>query len=237
MMRVVIVDDELHAREELACLLGEFGTVEVVAVCADAIEAIKAINRERPDILFLDIQMPVVGGFELLGMVEKSVMPHVVFVTAYDEYALKAFEEKTLDYLLKPVEKDRLDKTLEKLETILGKEEGPAEYGREKISRIPCAVAKRIKLIDPDEVEVVRSDAAGVYLVAAEGEFFTDLTLKVLEEQTLFEHCHRQYLVNLARIDEITLLDGGMAQIRTRSGHSVPVSRRYLKSFKERLGL
>lgn len=237
MMRAVIVDDELHAREELASLLGEFGSVEVVGVCADAIEAIKTINHERPDILFLDIQMPVIGGFELLGMVEKSVMPHVVFVTAYDEYALKAFEEKTLDYLLKPVERDRLGKTVEKLETILKQGESPVEYGRAKIGRIPCTVAKRIKLIDPAEVEVVRSDAAGVYLVTADGEFFTDLTLKVLEEQTLLEHCHRQYLVNLAHIDEITLLDGGVAQIRTRSGHTLPVSRRYLKSFKERLGL
>ena len=100
MIRALVVDDELHAREELAALLRDVGGCEIVAACANAVEAIKLINRQRPDVLFLDVQMPVLGGFELLGMIDQEIMPHVVFVTAFDEYALKAFEEKTLDYLL-----------------------------------------------------------------------------------------------------------------------------------------
>ena len=115
MMRALIVDDEIYSREELESMLKETGEFIVLGKCANAVEAIRAINRERPDVLFLDIQMPAINGFELLSMIDEKVMPSVVFVTAYDEYALKAFEENALDYLLKPVEKERLAKTVEKL--------------------------------------------------------------------------------------------------------------------------
>ena len=104
MIKAMIVDDELHAREELATLLEETKDVEIVASCANALEAIKQFNALKPQVLFLDIQMPMINGFELLSMIDAEKMPHVVFVTAYDQYALKAFEEKTLDYLLKPFE-------------------------------------------------------------------------------------------------------------------------------------
>jgi len=237
MIRAVIVDDEFHAREELSNLLSEIGSVEVVAVCANAPEAIKAVNRERPDVLFLDIHMPLIDGFELVSMLDDSVMPHLVFVTAYDEYALKAFEENTLAYLLKPVDKPRLERAIAKIKEHLRGGEAPNRYPRQALGRIPCVGAKRIKLIDLADVEAVRSEPSGIYLNTDEGDFFTDLTLKVIEEQTELVRCHRQYLVNLAKIDEIALLDGGMGEIRTFSGSILPVSRRYLRELKEHLGL
>ncbi len=236
MIRTIIVDDELHAREELAALLRELGGFEIVASCTNALEAIKVIHRERPALLFLDIQMPVLGGFELLSMIDEEVMPHVVFVTAYDEYALKAFEENALDYLLKPVEIERLAKTVEKIRRSISQGTQPA-YETPEISRIPCLSAHRIKLIDPAEVEHVRSDLSGVHVVCAQGSFYTELTLKVLEARTGLLRCHKQYLVNVEQIDEIALLENGAGEIKTRLGNALPVSRRYLKLLKETLGI
>lgn len=235
MFRALIIDDEFHAREEMAALLLEIGGCEVIGTCVNAFEGIKVINRERPDVLFLDIQMPVIGGFELLGMIDREIMPHVVFVTAYDQFALKAFEEKTLDYLLKPVEKDRLTKTFEKLQDLLRRGESPS-FATPPIIRIPCVSGNRIKLITPRELDHVRADLSGVHVVQPNGESFTDLTLKVIEERTPLVRCHRQYLVNVDCIDEIRLLEHGLGEIKSKAGHLLPVSRRYLKSLKDLLG-
>ncbi len=177
MMRALVVDDEIHARDELTALLDETGAFRIVGASANAFEALKVIKRERPDVVFLDIRMPVSSGFELLSMIEPEIMPIVVFVTAYDEYAIKAFEENALDYLLKPVEKTRLVRTVHKLKKMLGEGTRP-EYQGPDIVRIPCVLANRIKLINVSDVDYVRSDAGGVYAVSGSGEYFTELTLK-----------------------------------------------------------
>ena len=231
MIRTLIVDDEQHAREELQALLQETAAFEIIGSCGNALDAVRLINRDKPDLLFLDIDMPVLNGFELLSLLEQEHLPQVVFVTAYDEYALKAFEEQAVDYLLKPVDRERLQKTVEKLKH--SPQSLPAPYRTAELKRIPCLGASRIKLIDPQQVEFVRSDLSGVHLVTADGEFFTELTLKTLEERTALVRCHKQYLVNPAIIDEIMLLEGGLAEIHTRSGHQLPVSRRYMKQLKE----
>ena len=170
MMRALIVDDEIHAREELEALLQETGEFTVAGKCANALEALQAIKKEKPDVLFLDIQMPVINGFELLSMIDEELMPMVVFVTAYDEYALKAFEENALDYLLKPVEKERLAKTVEKLKKRFA--EGRNRSLRVPISRrYPASMSSKIKLIDMAEVEYVRSGEAGVHVVLRPASF------------------------------------------------------------------
>lgn len=232
MIRTLIVDDEQHAREELQALLKEFANFEIIGSCGNALEAVRLINRDKPDLLFLDVNMPVLNGFELLSMLEQEHLPQVVFVTAYDEYALKAFEQQALDYLLKPVDAVRLKKTVEKVKQFTH-DDLPARYRTAELKRIPCIGANRIKLVDPQSVEYARSDLSGIHLVTEEGEFFTELTLKTLEERTPLVHCHKQYLVNPAAIDEIMLLEGGLAEIHTRSGQQLPVSRRYMKQLKE----
>jgi two-component system, LytTR family, response regulator len=234
MIRALIVDDELHAREEMAALLAENGVIDVVGSCGNGIDALKMINKLRPEVLFLDIEMPVVGGFELLNMVTREIMPHVVFVTAYDQYSLKAFEEKTLDYLLKPVDPVRLTKTVAKLQQTIGENRRPI-YQTEEIRRIPCLLGNRIRLIDLDEVEFIATTFAGVHAATAEAEYFTEVTLKVLEERTQLFRCHKQYLVNLDCIGEIIVLEAGLAKIVTRSGKRIPVSRRYFKLIKKKL--
>jgi two-component system LytT family response regulator len=234
MMRALIVDDEIYSREELESMLEETGEFIVLGKCANAVEAIRAINRERPDVLFLDIQMPAINGFELLSMIDEKVMPSVVFVTAYDEYALKAFDENALDYLLKPVEKGRLSKTVEKLKKRFTRGEKPVFVGLD-IQKIPCILSTKIKLIPVAEIEYVRSVESGVYVVCRNGEFYTDLTLQILESKTCLVRCHKQVLVNMDLVDEIIPRENMLADIKTKSGRLVPVSRRYLKILREKL--
>lgn len=237
MTRAVIVDDEPHARAELRALLEETGRVEVAAECANAVEAIQAVHREAPDVLFLDVQMPVVNGFELLAMLDPGATPAVVFVTAHDAFALRAFEASAADYLLKPVSPERLRRTLERLRSRPGPSGLPSAP---PLTRVPCLSGKAVKLVPIAEIELVRSGAAGVHVVTAQGELFTELTLKVLEERGGLLRCHKQHLVNVDRVDEIRPGDGdepGAAVIRTRAGREVPVSRRHLPLVRERLGL
>jgi two-component system, LytTR family, response regulator len=234
MIRALIIDDELHARREMQALIEEVGEVEIVGSCDNGIEALKQINKLKPEVLFLDIQMPVISGFELLNMVQEDIMPHVVFVTAYDHYSLKAFEERTLDYLLKPVEKKRLRKTIAKLQTYIGEKQNP-RFKTEPISRVPCLLANRIKLIALTDIEYISTSIAGVHVATGEGEYFTEVTLKVLEERTPLVRCHKQYLVNIDAMEEIILLEGGLGNIATKSKKTIPVSRRYLKILKKQL--
>jgi two-component system LytT family response regulator len=233
---VLIIDDEPPAREELRFHLEKTELFEIVGEAGNAVEGVKLVNRNRPDIIFLDINMPVINGSDMLSMIEKSIMPYVVFVTAYDKYALKAFEEKALDYLLKPVEQERLDKTLEKILRSLEKGEVPL-YERKPLTRIPCTLINTIKLIDVAQTEYAYSDMTGVHVVTAGKEYLTDLTLKLIECRSELFRCHRQYLINLAKIDRIVLNGNASADAYTMSGRIVPVSRRYLKLLKDALGL
>lgn len=234
MIRVLIIDDERHARDEMEALLSETGAVTVVGSSANAIDALKAINELRPDVVFLDIEMPVINGFELLNMVNQDIMPHVVFVTAFDQYSLKAFEEKTVDYLLKPVLMERLQKTIAKLKKLLANKQ-PTAFEAEAIKRIPCLLGKRIKLVGLDEVEYVSAGSTGNHIVTDDDEYYTDITLKVLEERTDLIRCHKQYLINMDFVNEIALLENGLGVITTKSGGTVQVSRRYLKKLKSML--
>jgi two-component system LytT family response regulator len=232
-MRALIVDDEPYSREEMEAMLQETGEFTICGKCANAVEAIQAIRRERPDVLFLDVQMPVINGFELLARIDEDSLPGVVFVTAHDEYALKAFEENALDYLLKPVERERLLKTVEKLKQ-RGGGAGKPFPGVPEIRKIPCIQSGRIKLINTAEVEFVASDETGVHAVCPAGSFYTELTLQVLESRTPLVRCHRQFLVNIDLVDEICLRENMLAEIKTTSGRRVPVSRRYLRILRER---
>lgn len=235
MIRAVIVDDELHVREALQDLLAESGEYTVVGTCANALQGLRAVKTARPDVLFLDIHMPKLDGFQFLGMLDEECMPYVVFVTAHDEFALRAFEEKALDYLLKPVQMERLVRTTEKLKRFLQDGKRP-DYGSPAIERIPCVIGHGLKLIDTQEVEFVRSSESGVHIVTAKGEFLTELTLTVLETRAgHLTRCHKQFLVNLSQIDEIVRTDSATVTIKTRSGKQVPVSRRFLPQMKERL--
>ncbi len=234
MIKCIIIDDEFYAREEMEQLLLESGKFEILEKCGNPIEAVKAINQYKPEVIFLDIQLSMLDGFEVLAMLESSVMPRVVFVTAFDEYAVKAFDENAVDYLLKPVDKDRFTKTVERIEKSLAKKE-KNNFEIPCLKRIPSVVSKRIKLINVDYVDYVVCENNSVFLICGNTKYFTDLTLKVLEERTKLTRSHKGYLVNPEKIDEIIVEDNVSGKIKLHSGLKIPVSRSYLKIIKEKL--
>ncbi|HVI50169.1 MAG TPA: two-component system response regulator BtsR [Candidatus Sulfotelmatobacter sp.] len=237
-MKVLIVDDEQLAREELRCLLDQESDLDIVGESANAIEAIAAVNRLSPDVVFLDIQMPRVNGLEMLSMLDPERMPRIVFLTAHDEYAVQAFEENAFDYLLKPIDAGRLHKTLQRLRRDRSSQDLEPLANTNPLRQIPCSGQNRIYLIKLEEVEFISSTPSGIFVIGQDGqERFTELTLRTLEERTPLMRCHRQYLINPDRIKEIRFSDNNLAEIQTISGQIVPVSRRFLGPLKERLGI
>ncbi len=233
MLTALIIDDESPSREELRALLQSVADIEILDECANAIEGLAAIHRLRPDVVFLDIQMPRISGLEMIGMIDPAALPRIVFVTAHDEHALRAFEEHAADYLLKPIDPLRLEKTLDWLRS--GARQAALPAGAGVLTQIPCTSRNRIQLIPVAEVEHVFTDLSGVHVVGTGRRGITELTLKVLQERTPLLRCHRQYLVNPERISEIELLDNGAAEIVMHGGDRVPASRRYLRELKDRL--
>ncbi len=239
MISVLIVDDEPLARENLRMMLAQESDIHILGECSNAVEAIGAVHRMHPDVVFLDIQMPRISGLEMVGMLDPEHRPWIVFLTAFDEYAVKAFEEHAFDYLLKPIEAGRLAKTLHRLRHERSEQDlGALPHSTEALKFIPCTGHSRIFLLPVDAVSCVSSRLSGVFVTSAQGEEgYTELTLRTLEERTPLVRCHRQYLVNMAHLREIRFEEGGLAELLLRDGQTIPVSRRYLKSLKEALGL
>lgn len=238
MIKILIVDDEPFARDEMAELLASEPDMEVIGKACNALEAIAAINRLHPDVVFLDIQMPQISGLQLLTMLDPERMPHIVFVTAFDEFAVKAFEEHAFDYLLKPVEPSRLAKTLERLRRTHSPQSVAVLTDNTPLPQLPCYGHNRVYLIKTETVQFAMSRPSGIYLVDVDGkEHFTELTLKTLEDKTQLLRCHRQYLVNPTHISEIRFSNQGTVEITCHGDRIIPVSRRFVRSVKDELAI
>lgn len=238
MITALIVDDEPLARQELRRTLAPASDIEILGECGNAIEALTRIHTDKPDVVFLDIQMPQITGFEMLGMLDPATMPHIVFLTAYDEYAVRAFEKNAFDYLLKPVTADRLELTLERLRTSLYRHDFSVLPEANHLRQIPCFSQHSIIFQKVDEVEFVEARTTGIYVSDLEGnERPTALRLNVLQQRTPLLRCHRQYLVNVDLVQKLHYLESGLAEFITRRGRAIPISRRLLPEIKERLGI
>ncbi len=234
-LKAIVIDDEPFAREELIELLEETQQIEVINQASNAIQGMKVLQSDKPDVVFLDIEMPQITGIDMLAMLDPETMPKIVFVTAYDQYAIQAFEDNAFDYLLKPVDPKRLQKTLDRLNKQSSTQIeaiAPAQ-----LEQIPCTGNNRIVIVPTVDVECAFTGLSGVQVRSANLEMTTQLSLKVLEDKTPLLRCHRQYLVNIRHIKEIALQGNGLAEIITLSGFTIPISRRYLKTIKEHLGM
>lgn len=234
MITCLIIDDEPFARESLHDLLSVYDDINVIAQCSNAIEAMQSIAKLKPNLIFVDIQMPKISGLEMVAMLDPDTMPRIVFVTAYDEYAIKAFDNHAFDYLLKPVDESRLLTTLNRIR----KEQvqrSLAPVLPTLLEHLPCYCGNRLKVINVDEVEFAFSDLSGIHVVTRLEQVHTHLTLKVLEEKTELVRCHKQYLIAPHAISEIIMQESG-AEVLTHSGRHVPVSRRFLKPLKQIFG-
>lgn len=238
MFTVLIVDDEPHARQELRRALSEAADIRIEGECGNAIEALAMIARNKPDVVFLDIQMPQITGIEMLGLLDHATMPYVVFVTAFDDYAVQAFEKNAFDYLLKPVTRDRLELTLDRLRHNRRAQDFSVLSEATRLRQIPCFGQHMVFLLKIDQVEYVESRAAGIYVVDLDGEERpTDVPLNVLQQRTPLLRCHRQFLINVDQVQKLRYVDSGLAEFVTRRGRPIPISRRLLPSIKERLGI
>lgn len=238
-MKAFIVDDEPLARMELKELLADCDNIDIVGEFGNGIECLKALQKLRPDVLFLDIEMPMVSGLELAAMLEPGSAPNIVFVTAYDQFAINAFEQNAVDYLLKPVRAERLAQCLQRLRARPESEPPAFQHmlREKKLTLIPCHQNHQTKLIRLEDLEYAFSDLSGVHLWHNQCLIHTQVTLKVLEERTDMIRCHRQYLVQPAAIREINQTDDGNAKAITLSGQEIPVSRRYFKAIRDVFGI
>lgn len=244
-IRAIIVDDERLARLGLRSLLEKFEDVEIVAEAADADQAAALIAEHEPDLLFLDIQMPEKTGFDLLEMLEKA--PMVVFTTAYDEFALKAFEINALDYLLKPVDprrlEDALQKVREKLEKKLAAEE-PARIGpSEKLSENDQVFVKdgeKCWFVKLSDISLFESEGNYVKVFFGNNRPLIHRSLNALDERLdskVFFRASRKFIINLKWIDRIEPWFNGGLMVNLKDGHKIEISRRQASKFKERLSL
>ncbi|MDD8057749.1 MULTISPECIES: two-component system response regulator BtsR [Shewanella] len=234
MIRCLIIDDEPFARQEVADLLDKHPDFDVLGQCGNAIEALQQINQLKPDLIFVDIQMPRINGMELIAMLNPEQMPRAVFITAFDEYAVKAFDNNAFDYLLKPIDENRFTQTLDKVRSNMTPQP-MANLLPSQLAHLPCYTGSKLKVVATADVEFIVSDVGGIHVHSNKGVSHTQLTLKVLEEKTSLFRCHKQYLLSTNAIFEIEITDCG-AEVTTHTGAKVPVSRRYLKELKQLLG-
>ena len=247
--RCVVIDDEKPARDRLKRLLAAHPDFRVVGEAADAETAVRLIDDTTPDLCFLDVQMPEGTGFDVLERVRH--VPHVVFVTAYDRYAVPAFEVRSVDYLLKPVGRERfaeaVDRARERIAAagparrILDELEGlRRSVGRGVAApptpdRISARRGPRILLLDPNEIVWFEAEDTLVFARTAAGRFLVDRTLSDLERQLegQFFRAHRGCLVNLGRIAEIRPADAGACTIVCPGAGTVALSRRQARRLRE----
>jgi len=232
-MKAIIVDDERLARNELKSLLSEFSNIEIVEECDSAESAIVAVDKLKPDVVFLDIHMPGKDGFGVLE--ELDYMPHVIFITAYDEYAIKAFDVNALDYLLKPIQPERLKEAIEKvkeeeLETVLKSDK--------------LGLNNQVFVKDGDRCWFV--NLSDVPLFESEGNYVRvyfdnnkPLILKSLNnlanklDENVFFRANRKFIINLNWIEKIESWFNGGLMVKLKNGEQVEISRRQASKLKE----
>jgi two-component system LytT family response regulator len=253
-LRVVIADDERPARSFLAATLREFEDVEIVGEAENGAEAVEIIEREQPDLALLDLQMPEVDGFGVVRLLRKGRMPLVAFVTAYDEFAVQAFEVNAVDYLLKPVERGRLREALNRAHERLDQadlrateavkvESAMADYDAaqrpEYLGRIPVRHRDDISLLPVQQIASVVAEGELLHLTTLRNDRFTiNYRLKDLAERLdpkQFVRLSRGALVNLDAVTKINPLPGGTYLITLATGQQLSASRLQSRVLREQL--
>jgi two-component system LytT family response regulator len=248
-LRVVIVDDEPLVRSGMRSLLDEASDVVIVAEARNGVEAVDAIRTHNPDVVFLDVQMPGMTGFDVLSALEPDTRPWIVFVTAYDEYAIRAFDVHALDYVLKPFDAERFRLALSRARARIADSQGKSIALEALIAELRPAkrYADRLLLKHDGSVVVVLAadidwiEAADNYVKvhARNGRYMVRESIKAMESKldpADFARVHRSAIVNLARVRAMDPSAAGEYTITLTTGQRVTLSRGYRDSFRERLG-
>ena len=242
MISAIILDDEELARQITKKYLEAFPQIEIVAECADGFEGIKAIQQFKPQILFLDIKMPKLDGFEVLELIDSK--PEVIFTTAHDEFAIKAFEQNAVDYLMKPFSRERfasaLNKAIARIETEVKApakiEDVQEQINAEKLNRIVIRNGSNIKIIPIDSVQYIEAQDDYVMIYSTEGKFLKQQTMKYYEtclDPAYFIRIHRSYIVRIEQIKQIEPYEKDSFIVKTLTGAKLNVSKSGYKKLKE----
>ncbi len=238
-MRVMIVDDEAPARSELKYLLEETGRVEGITEASGAREAVEKLMEASVDVMFLDIQMPKTSGMQLAEALHRlKNPPAVIFVTAYSEYALEAFDVNAVDYLMKPVEPERLNQALDKAQS----RTKPQAQTHSSVERIPVVKSGRKVLVPIDQIRYVEAKDDYSCIYTDNDRFLSTISLAKLEQKLTphgFFRVHRGYIVNLEFVEDVEVISSGILQLGINGieGKKIPVSRRRVVALKRALGI
>lgn len=245
-IKVLLIEDEELARNLLKALLKEFSELEIIGECGDGFSGAKAINELKPDLIFLDVQMPKLTGFELLELIEHK--PEIIFTTAYDEFALKAFEMNAVDYLLKPFSNARLEQSIKKaIDKIRSKvKNSPIEAVKnfidtessKIIDRVLIKKNSQIIVIPTDHIKYIEAQDDYVMVYADEGRFLKQKTMAYFEQHlnpNRFVRVHRSYIVQLSEIDKIELYEKDSYLLMLKNGAKLKASKTGYKKLKEML--
>lgn len=244
-LRVLVADDEAPARAKLQRWLTEQADVEAVSLADDGLTAVQAIEQQRPDVAFLDIQMPGLSGLEVAAQLEESTAPLIVFVTAFDEHAVKAFDLNAVDYLLKPYDKERLLRSLERVRERIGagtRRTAAVATARAHTSsseRLLVPDGERLHLIESASIDWLESDDNYVHVHTAERRYLLRRTLQDLLAQLgelRFARIHKSAAVNIGAIATLTPLFKGDYEVHLRNGRTLRLSRRYKDLLFARMG-
>lgn len=242
-MKVVIIDDEPLARELIREYLHEFPDLTVVAECGDGFDGVKTIQKYAPDLIFLDVRMPKLNGFEMLELLDE--LPFVIFTTAFDEYAMKAFEANAIDYLMKPFSQDRFAKAVNKfidnkssidLKNALS--EGRITENHAKESRIVVKAGNEIKIIPTEQICYIEAYDDYVKIHSDKKTFVKKKTMSYYEnglDGDKFVRIHRSFIVNIDKVSGLISLENEGHEIEMKDGVRLSVSRSGLARLKELL--
>ncbi len=243
-IKAVIIDDEKLGRDIIKNYLARFDVIELAAECSNGFEGIKAINDLKPDLIFLDIQMPKISGFEMLEIIEEP--PVIIFTTAFDQYALKAFEVNATDYLLKPFSLERFTEAVNKAvkqieikEPFAVKAEALVKTNDERegyLDRIVVKMNQKISIIPVSEISYLEAQDDYVMIHSAQGRFLKQKTMRFFEEHLdpkEFVRIHRTHIVKLDKVKQIELFEKESYRVILHSGEKLPVSKSGYQKLKE----
>jgi two-component system, LytTR family, response regulator len=237
-IRTLIVDDEPLARSNLSILLRRDPEIEIVDECGSGEEALRVIRSAKPDLVFLDVQMPECGGFDVLELLGNDLPSAIIFVTAYDQYALQAFEAGALDYILKPFDNARFDRALgrAKQRIALGKDKNAPV----KLERIAIKSVGQVSFVKVSEIEWIEAADYYACLHVASRTHLLRRSMSDLEQELdpkVFSRIHRSTIVNLDRVRSLQLTEDGEYEVLLESGVRLRLSQRYRKQLQSRLGV
>ncbi len=245
-LRALIVEDEAPARDLIKAFLKDHNQIELIGECDNGFDAVKTINDQKPDLVFLDIQMPKLTGFEMIELLDE--IPEIIFTTAFDQYAIKAFELNAVDYIMKPFSKQRFAEAVEKVSERLKqkKSEPKAENFARKmkeevreLERLFVKTGSKIDVIPVTEIARIEAQDDYVYIITAKGKFLKKETMNYLEKalpENTFVRVHRSHIVNINNIQKIEKYGKDSSVVILKDGSSVQVSKSRIKELKNQLG-